>query len=129
MFFEIKDWKLIWNFKNLSNWIYEYKELWNNRTTKQNALYFQYLSDIVKCFAEKWIFITHEELHEGLRDKLIKWTYEINKITKRRITKRKSTTKLSKKEFNKYIEDIERYLRQEHEISYMLATDIWYIKK
>lgn len=126
MIFEIKDKKLIWDFRNLKDWMYTFKELWNTRTIRQNALYHLHISNLCKVFADKWIFITNEELHIWLRDKLIKWTYEINRITWKRIVKRKSTTQLSKAEFSQYLKDIEFYLRQTYEISCALPTDINY---
>lgn len=97
-----------------------------NRTQSQNRLYHAYIEDLVWCFEEKWIFITHDDLHEWLRDKLIKGNYEINPVTGKRLVKRKSTTQLNKKEFSKYIKDIEMYLLQTFEISCPLRTDLIY---
>jgi hypothetical protein len=56
---------------------------------------------------------------------LLKWTYVKNPLTWKRIVRRKSTTKLSKKEFTQYIKDIEMYLYREYELSVMLPTDEW----
>ncbi len=105
------------------------QEIKETRSQRQNRLYHKWLNDIGKCFEEKGIFITHDELHEWLRDKLIPWSYERNKLTSRRIHKKKSTTQLSKKEFSKYISDCEKYLWREFEIVYPLPTDMFYKTK
>jgi len=99
------------------------------RSWQQNRLYHKWLTDIVWEFEKKWIFITSEDLHEGLRDKLIKWKYQRNLFTWKRKLHRKSTTELSKKDFWSYIKDIEKYLWQTYEISHPLPTDLWYNKK
>ncbi len=104
-------------------------EIRENRSQRQNRLYHQWLKDIQVCFEEQGIFITHDELHEWLRDKLIPWSYEINPLTSRTIHKKKSTTQLNKKEFSKYIHDCEKYLIDRFEISYPLPVDIFYTKK
>lgn len=96
------------------------------RTMAQNRLYHQWIEDLVWCFADKWIFITHDDLHEWLRDKLIKGNYEINAVTGKRVIKRKTTTQLNKKEFSQYLKDIEKYLWQTFEITYPLPTDLLY---
>ena len=77
-------------------------------------------------FDDKWVFITPEDLHEWMRDKLIKGTYEINQITWRRLVRRKSTSKLKRKEFSVYLQDIEKYLWQTYEVSHPLPTDLQY---
>ena len=125
---------MIWNKKQIISYIqtkdeeslFKIDQYFETRTLSQNRLYHSYLEDLVWCFEEKWIFITHDDLHEGLRNKLIKGTYEINPVTWKRIVKRKSTTELNKKEFSIYLKDIENYLRQTFEITCPLATDLLY---
>ena len=106
--------------------ILDIKEYKSNRSNNQNSLYWAYITDLKQTFEEKGIFITVDDLHEWLKTKLIKWTYKKNSITWQRILKRKSTTKLNKKEFSSYMKDIELYLIQEFEISVPLMTDVFY---
>ncbi len=106
--------------------LFKIDQYFETRTMSQNRLYHQYIEDLVWCFEEKGIFITHDDLHEWLRDKLIKWSYEINPVTWKRLVKRKSTTELNKKEFSQYLKDIENYLWQTFEITQPLPTDILY---
>lgn len=106
--------------------IFEIKEFKENRTQRQNRLYWKWINDLVWCFDEKWIFTTSEDLHEWLKVKLIKWKYVLNSFTNKRELKRKSTTDLNKKEFSQYIKDIEKYLWQTFEITHPLPTDEWY---
>lgn len=108
------------------NLIFELKEYKPTRSNKQNNLYWAYITDIKTAFENKWIFITIDELHEWFKTKFIKWNYVNNSITWQRITQRKSTTELNKKEFSRYIKDIELYLIQQFEISVPLRTDLWY---
>jgi len=123
MYITIKDKKIIWEVKD---WTYKYIEAWSSRTLAQNRLYFAYLADLKDAFNEKGIFITINELHEGLSQKLLKWHYNKNKVTWKRTITRKSTKDLSKKAFSKYIEDIEKYIYREFEITIPLRTDIFY---
>jgi len=104
------------------------EEIKENRSQAQNRLYHKWLSDLNWELDNKWIFITTNDLHEGLRDKLIKWTYKTNTLTWRRLVERKSTTKLTKKEFSQYLKDIEKYLRQTFEITHPMPTDLFYNK-
>ena len=106
--------------------LFEVKQIKETRSSKQNALYFKYLTDLVWEFDKKWIFITVDDLHEGLREKLIKWKYHKNLFTWKRKLHRKSTTELNKSDFSNYIKDVEKYLWQNFEISHMLPTDFWY---
>jgi len=126
-------WPKIWlidTFNKIDdNQIIKLTEIRENRSQQQNRLMWQWLGDLQKCFNEKGIFITCSDLHEGLRDKLIKWTYHKNIITWRRVVKRKSTSELNKKEFSEYLKDIEKYLWQTYEISYPMPTDVFYNKK
>jgi len=106
--------------------IIKLEEVKETRSKAQNRLYHKWIWDLTKVFADKWIFITPDDLHEWLRDKLIKGWYKKNQITWRRITIEKSTTKLKKWEFSKYLKDIENYLWQTFEVSYPLPTDLHY---
>lgn len=106
--------------------IFELKEFKATRTNLQNNLYWSYITDIKQAFEDKWVFITIDDLHEWFKTKFIKWSYKNNSITWQRITQRKSTTELNKKEFSRFIKDIELYLIQTYEISVPLRTDIWY---
>jgi len=116
-----------WN-KIEENQIVELKEIKETRSQAQNRLYHKWLSDLRGENGLEWkgIFITADDLHTGLRDKLIKWTYETNPLTWRRITKRKSTKKLTKREFSEYLKDIEKYLWQQFRVSHPMPTDLWY---
>lgn len=125
-YFEINDNKIVWWLPKVDNWKYELKEKSETRSQAQNRLYHKWITDLVSVFDNKGIFITHDDLHEWLRDKLIKWTYEINPITKRRLVVRKSTAELKKEEFSQYLKDVENYLWQTFEVSHPLPTDIWY---
>jgi len=117
----IKDWKRIG--KNpLKDWVYKYQN--QTRSLNQNALYHKYIADIKKAFDDKGIFITTDDLHEGLKQKLLPNKYKKNPLTLKRTVIQKSTAKLNKKEFSEYIKDIEKYLIQEFDIYVMLATDI-----
>jgi len=118
MYITIKEKKIIGEYKD---WTYKYVE--QTRTLSQNRLYWWFISDLTKCFDDMGVFITSEDLHEWLSQKLLKGSYNKNSITGMRTIKRKSTTKLSKKEFSKYIEDIEKYLIQTYNISCPLRTD------
>jgi len=102
------------------------EEIKETRSQSQNRLYHKWLTDLRWELDDKWIFITAKDLHNGLRDKLIKWTYETNALTWKRLVKRKSTTELTKKEFSQYLKDIEKYLRQTFEVTHPLPTDLFY---
>ena len=115
-FFKKEWWKIVWFFPKLKDWNYEIIEIKENRSLAQNNLYFWYLNNIKKAFDDIGVY-------EGLRDKLIPWKYKKNCITWKRLVKRKSTTKLTKKEFSNYIKDIEKYLYQTYEITAPLPTD------
>ena len=104
--------------------IFELKEFKATRTNLQNNLYWSYITDIKQAFEDKWVFITIDDLHEWFKTKFIKWSYKNNSITWQRITQRKSTTELNKKEFSRFIKDIELYLIQTYDISVPLRTDI-----
>ena len=125
---------MIWNKQQLikflstqdENLIFELDEFKPTRTKLQNNLYWSYITDIKQAFEDKWVFITIDDLHEWFKTKFIKWSYKNNSITWQRITQRKSTTELNKKEFSRFIKDIELYLFQTYEISVPLRTDIWY---
>lgn len=125
---------MIWNNLNCINFLYkqrgdvlfECKEVKMTRTKAQNNFLWAYYENIKKALIEKeGLFHTEQEIHEWLKDKLLKWTYVKNPLTWKRIVRRKSTTKLSKKEFTQYIKDIEMYLYREYELSVMLPTDEW----
>lgn len=109
--------------------IYKCQEIKESRSQAQNRLYHQWLRDIVWQFEERGDIIPKDDLHEWLRDKLIESEYYTNTLTWEEKVKDKSTTKLNKKQFNKYIEDIERYLWQNFQVSHPLPTDMWYTKK
>ena len=125
---------MIWNKQQLikflstqdENLIFKLDEFKPTRTKLQNNLYWSYITDIKQAFEDKWVFITIDDLHEWFKTKFIKWSYKNNSITWQRITQRKSTTELNKKEFSRFIKDIELYLFQTYEISVPLRTDIWY---
>ena len=108
------------------NLIFKLDEFKPTRTNLQNNLYWSYITDIKQAFEDKWVFITIDDLHEWFKTKFIKWSYKNNSITWQRITQRKSTTELNKKEFSRFIKDIELYLIQTFDISVPLRTDIWY---
>ena len=108
------------------NLIFKLDEFKPTRTNLQNNLYCAYITDIKQAFEDKWVFITIDDLHEWFKTKFIKWSYKNNSITWQRITQRKSTTELNKKEFSRFIKDIELYLIQTFDISVPLRTDIWY---
>ena len=103
---------------------FEIKQFKENRTLRQNRLYHQRLWFIVKAFDNKWIFITSEDLHEWLRDKLIKGKYQRNVFTGKRKLHRKSTTELNKKDFSEYLSNIDKYLWQNFEISVLKPTEL-----
>ena len=105
--------------------IFELKEYKQTRTQLQNNLYWGYLLLITKAFEDKGIFITSEDLHEWLREKLIKWKYKRNVFTWKRKLHRKSTTELNKQEFSEYLKDIDKYLWQTFEISVLKPTELW----
>ena len=125
---------MIWNKQQLikflstqdENLIFKLDEFKPTRTKLQNNLYWAYITDIKQAFEDKWVFITIDDLHEWFKTKFIKWSYKNNSITWQRITQRKSTTELNKKEFSRFIKDIELYLIQTFDISVPLRTDIWY---
>ena len=125
---------MIWNKQQLikflstqdENLIFKLDEFKPTRTKLQNNLYWSYITDIKQAFEDKWVFITIDDLHEWFKTKFIKWSYKNNSITWQRITQRKSTTELNKKEFSRFIKDIELYLIQTFDISVPLRTDIWY---
>ena len=108
------------------DWIYKVQEHKETRSQAQNRLYWMWLHDLVKCFDEKGIFITTDDLHEWLREKLIEAYPHKNTFTWELKMKRKSTTQLTKKEFNEYIDKVEKYLWQVFEIAHPLPTDIFY---
>ena len=120
-FIQIINWQ-IQDKEWLKDWYY--RRLWDIRTNKQNRLYFSYLKDLVKCFDEKWIFITKQDLHEWLKNKLIQWIEDINILTWEKIIIRKTTTELTRKEFIQYIKDIEKYCFESFEIVCSLKTDM-----
>lgn len=107
---------------------FEISELRGNRSNEQNRLYWQWLTDLCWCFDEKGVFITPEELHEWLKAKLIPGNYKRNPLGVR-VHEQKTTTKLNKKDFSKYIKDIEKYLWREFEITHPLPWEFWYEKK
>lgn len=117
-----------WN-KILPTQVIKLEEIKETRSEAQNRLYHKWIWDLTWVFADKWIFITPDDLHEWLRDKLIQWWYKKSPLTWRRITKQKTTTNLNKKEFSKYLEDCEKYLWQTFEVSHPLPTDIAYNQK
>ncbi len=125
---------MIWNKQQIidsltfSNheWLYTLKEVKATRTNQQNALYHAYLADISSWFAEQGIIISANDLHEGFKQKFIQTETKINKITCEPVAITKSTTKMNKKEFSKYIEDIWFYLNQTYELNVSLRTDITY---
>ena len=102
------------------------EEVKETRTQSQNRLYWAYITDLVSAFDDTGIIISINDLHEGLRLKFIQWNYVINNVTWMRMTIRKSSSELNKKEFSKYISDIEKYMIQTYNISCMLPTDPWY---
>lgn len=106
--------------------IIKLEEIKETRSWAQNRLYHKWITDLCNVFDDRWIFITHDDLHDWLRDKLIKWTYKTCKITWKRRVERKSSSKLKRKEFSQYLKDIENYLRQTYEISHPLPTDLEY---
>lgn len=120
MYIVIKDKMRVWK-SPLQDWTY--KLVKNTRSLNQNRLYHWYLADIKQGFDDKWIFITTDDLHEWLKQKLLWNKYKINPLTKKRTVLQKSTAKLSTKEFSEYIKDIEKYLIQEFEIYVRLRTD------
>ena len=122
----IKDWKRIWS-NPLKDWIYKFKA--ENRSLEQNRLYHKYLADIKAEFDEQGIYISTDDLHEWLKQKLLSTKYKKNPLTWKRLIVQKSTAKLNTKEFSEYIKDIEKYLMQQFNISVMLATDGWYDKR
>lgn len=97
--------------------ILDIKEYKPTRSNEQNRLYWAYITDLKQEFENNWIFITIDELHDWFKTMFIKWIYEKNSITWQRITKRKSTTELNKKEFSRYMKDIELYLIQTYNIA------------
>lgn len=125
---------MVWNKKQVleelknheDTTIFSLKAIKETRSQMQNRLYWKWLWDIVWVFEERWEIFPVEHLHEFLRDTLIKWKYKRNVFTGKRKLHRKSTTELNKKEFSKYIQDVERYLWQQFEVSHPLPTDIDY---
>ena len=124
---------MIWSSKQIideiqwKDWIFKCEEIKETRSQNQNRMYWKWLNNLVKCFDDKGIFITSEDLHDWLRDKLIEWKHKKNTFTWELKIVRKTTTQLNKKEFSKYIQDIEKYLWQTFEVAYPLPTDISYI--
>ena len=107
--------------------LFEIDELKETRSQAQNRLLWKWYCDITKAlFTEKWAFITTQDLHDWLKEKLIPTKYKYNKFTKKRYKIEKSTAKLSKKQFNEYLKEIDKYLWQYFEIVVLKPTELWY---
>lgn len=106
--------------------IYNCKEIKESRSQAQNRLYHQWVGNLAKVFKDQWTFITPNDLHECLRDTLLEGQEKINILTWEVRQVKKSTVKLTKKEFTQYIKDIEHYLWQARGVSHPLPTDMGY---
>ena len=106
------------------NTLLQVKELRETRSQAQNRLYWQRLWLIREWFAEKWILIHQNDLHEWFKEKFIKTTYRVNKLTKKRYKQEKTTTNLDKKEFSQYLKDIDSYLYQMFEMIVLKPTEL-----
>lgn len=104
--------------------IIEVREIKDNRSKKQNRLYFGYLADIRDYLKDSWMMMTNMALHESFKDTFIEWVHSISILTWKPICERKSTTELNKWEFSQYIKDIQNYLRDSYNIDIPLRTEI-----
>lgn len=108
-FFKKENWKIVWFFPKLKDWIWEVKEVKMTRSIKQNALYWVYfLKQLVLFHNELWEVKTVESLHEELKKTFLKVRVKSD-FSKKWIWKVWTTTKLNTKQFKKYMEKINNY--------------------
>ena len=100
------------------------EEVKETRSMAQNRLYWAYLSDLNNYLKDTGMMMTAEALHTSFSTIFIEWKNSICPLTNEIITERKSTTKLNKKEFNKYIDDIRNYLISVYNINVPLRTEM-----
>jgi len=116
MIFEKKEWKIKWDFSKLKDWKYKTSSIEKWRTKLQNDLYWGwYIPHIKREFDEKWNFITEEEVHDWLKEKLLSYRKK-NKLTWTYKKMVWSTKKLKRKGFMKFLKDIEYYMFRDFEI-------------
>lgn len=123
---------MIWYKKQVIDHLY--KEQWDKkykcdvysetRSQAQNRLYWQWLWFISWWFANIGACIDENQLHEAFKEKFIKTQYKLNKLTKKRYKQEKSTTKLDKAEFSKYLKDIDWYLLQTYDMTVLKPTEL-----
>lgn len=110
MFFRIEKWTIKGDFKSLKNWKYKSVKLDEWRSNLQNNLYWGwFIPHIKEWLAESWNFITENKIHEDLKEILLQ-DKRLNEITWTYKKYVKSTANLNKKEFKKYLDDIEKYV-------------------
>lgn len=111
MRFQNKNWILpphIIAFLKEDAW-YECKEVEDTRTLAQNRiLFWYYYEECLQAFKLKWIILNKDQVHFFFKT-LIPKKRKKCKVTWRYRTEEVSTTKLSKKEFSKYIEAIKQW--------------------
>ena len=116
MIFEKKEGKIKWDFSKISDGKHKTSpiELW--RTKLQNDLYWWwYIPHIKSAFEDKGEFITEEEIHEWLKEKLLSYRKK-NKLTGTYKKYVWSTAELKKKWFMKFLKDVELYMFRDFEI-------------
>lgn len=109
-------WVIKWDFSSLKDWKYRVSSVEEWRSKLQNDLYWGwYIPHILSSFDEKGIFITKEEIHEWLKEKLLSYRKK-NKLTWSYKKYVWSTANLNKKEFVKFLWDVEKYIFREFEV-------------
>jgi len=110
MYFEKKDWKIKWKFSELKDWKYKTVKLSEWRTNLQNNLYFWwYIPHIQEWLWELGHFVPNDKIHEDLKEILLQ-DKKLNELTWTYKKYVKSTANLNKKEFIKYLNDVEKYV-------------------
>jgi len=109
-------------FPKMDTW-YNIEEIQDNRTTAQNRiLWGYYYKEAVQAFSLKGIILSVDQFHFFAKT-LIPKKKKKCKITGKYRTEERSTTKLGKKEFNKYIESIRIWIWENMQYSIQEPTD------
>lgn len=103
--------------------VYDCKEVEETRTTLQNkVLWWYYYKELLQAFQLKWIILNIDQVHFFCKT-LIPKKRKKCKVTGKYRCEEVSTTKLSKKEFSKYIESIKEWSWSNLEYSIQNPTD------
>jgi hypothetical protein len=106
MIFEVKEGKLKWDFASLKNGKYKCSELKETRSLQLNNYYWLCLWFIVEEYTNYWYVHTTDFLHDRFKRCFLPKVRVKSDFTKQFIYKAWTTTKLSNKEFVKYLNNI-----------------------